>query len=436
MINEELFDILGYYEPGFVHMRINTTEELKDLNKLAADPTTASYFSTFFHEYIHFLQNLTTTSGVMRTVFLIDALKEFIQHVRNDGVAEFKTPLKFSNTYNVEANAKLQEIYLGQHRSIEYMRYSHYSIDYVEVADRDGVIKRPPRYTIHYYTRSQVLSTFYFGSACLTEYVAHTIQQKFAPETRHPDIPYLVAELIVFQEYPEFGRDPMLIMALCDAAMMNYHCAQMFFDLLTAMKHQAFVPAEPGDIYEFMDRNFTFTDGSNSYKVADLFSQQLDMVIYHFKDALQAEVFVHNLRWLDHIVREGHALRTAVPSFFSYLVEEERKLSPFFYDIFSRFGSPFITNKNDKGGFIPPRIIDADGIQPYQLLVFKEIIHTFTGQRRCGLYDFCRSHSEKVIVNEDCLSAPWKRGMSDDLCPYGQFWKTWGLNGEVPVQGI
>lgn len=434
-INTELFDILGYYEPGFVHMRINTSEELKDLNKLAANPATAQHFSTFFHEYIHFLQNLTTTSGVMRTVFLIDVLKEFIQQVRNDGVAEFKTPLAFTNDYNVQANGELQVLYLGQHKKIDYIRYSHYTVDQVAVADKDGNTKQVPRYTVHYFSQAQQPAKFYFGSACLTEYVAHAIQQRFAPETRHPDVPYLAPELILAKEYPEFGSDTMLIMSLCDAAMMSYHSAQMFFDLIAAMKLQRFVPIEPEDIYDFMNKNFTFHNETESFQVADLFTQQLQTVLYHFNDALKSEIFEPNLRWLDHIIREGHALRTAVPAFFAYLVDDERKLSTLFYDIFARIGSPFMTNEKQQGGFIPPKIIEATGIQPYQLLVFKEILNTFNGQRSCGMYKFCKTHSEKELVNQDCLTAPWKRGSNDDLCPYGQFWKTWGLNGEIPVPG-
>jgi hypothetical protein len=432
-MNIEAFDILGKYQPGYLHMQINTDADLKDLNKLASDPATAQYFSTFFHEYIHFLQDITTASGLMRSVYLIDVLKEFIHQVKNDGKSEFKTPLKLTNNSNLEANTTLQKLYRGDDKVIDYIRYSHYTVEFTEVRDKDGTIKNVVQYEITYYSRSGQLGTFIFGSACLMEYVAHAIQYTFAPNTPHPDVPYLVPELVLEKEYPEFGNDPMKIAALCDASMMSFHSAQMFFNLINAMKHQKFVPNKPKDVYEFMHKNFTLHGSDRNYTVDDLFESQLEMALYQLNDALKSDIFEPNRYWVNHIFKEGFALRKAVPDFFTHLVESEGKLSTFYFDIFNRIGSPFITNKNEIGGFIPPRIIDATGIQPYQLLVFREIIMIFYGQRKCGMYNFCKIHAERPIINADCLTEPWKRGVADDLCPLGQFWKTWGLNGEVPI---
>jgi hypothetical protein len=432
-MNIEAFDNLGRYQPGYLHMQINTDIELKDLNKIASDPATAHHFSTFFHEYIHFLQDITTTSGLMRTIYLIDVLKEFIFQVKNDGKAEFKTPLKLSNDRNLQANEALQKIYRGDEKPIDYIRYSHYTVDFVTLADKDGVISKVPRYEITYYSRASQTGTFFFGSACLMEYVAHTVQTTFAPHTQHPDVPYLVPELILEKEYPGFGSDPMTIAALCDASMMNFHAAHMFFDLINTMKQQQFVPNEPKDVYDFMNKNFKLQGKDGDFTVNDLFDSQLEIALYQLNDALKSDIFEPNRFWVNHIFKEGAALRKAVPDFFVHFVEDKGMLTTFFYDIFSRIGSPFFTNNAEMGGFIPPRIIDATGIQPYQLLVFKEIIMIFLGKRECGMYNFCKTHSTEEIVNADCLTAPWKRGIADDLCPLGQFWKTWGLNGEIPI---
>jgi hypothetical protein len=75
MILTEL-ETLGYYEPGFLHLKVNIDQEITDLNQLARDAATAPYFATFFHNYIHFLQNLTTVSGLITSLFLIDLIRD------------------------------------------------------------------------------------------------------------------------------------------------------------------------------------------------------------------------------------------------------------------------------------------------------------------------------------------------------------------------
>jgi len=115
------------------------------------------------------------------------------------------------------------------------------------------------------------------------------------------------------------------------------------------------------------------------------------------------------------------------------LIEVPFQLSHLYYNIVSKLGTPFFTNVNGVGSFIPPSAIDPTGIQPYQLLVFKEIINIYMGDKKCGLYNFCKTRPDKDITNEHCLTSPWERGTEDELCPLGQLWKTWGLNGQIPI---
>lgn len=430
------FDVLGFYEPGFFHLKVNTDHELVDLNQLANDPETAPYFSTFFHEYIHFLQDITTSSGLVKTIHLIDVLKEYIYEVRNDGKAEFKTPLTLSNPSNMDANNQLQSIYRGDVKPVSYIKYSHYDQEIEIVADKDGQVFNVTRYRVSYHLADGRPGSFYFGSACIKEFVAHALQSKYAPSTIHADIPYNVAALIVEKEFPELADDNMMITALCDASMLALHPAQMFFELIIKMNSRQFIPKDAMEIYNFMHDNFTFDAPVGKINLDELIDFQVTMAIDQLQNVLQSEIFEPNLRWVNHLLFEAYTLRKEIPDFMTRLVECEGKLSPFFYSIFHRIGSPFFTNQQGKGGFIPPKTLDATGIQPFQLLVFREIIKVFSGQRQCKMYEFCRTHSEKDITNEKCLTSPWERGMEDELCPFGQFWKTWGLNGETPVSQL
>lgn len=75
----------GEYIPAFFEMYLKIDGEI-DLNKLSERD-----FSLFFHEYIHFLQDITTTYG-LTTCY---AYGEYVQSVVNDIYAKVNKPLKF-----------------------------------------------------------------------------------------------------------------------------------------------------------------------------------------------------------------------------------------------------------------------------------------------------------------------------------------------------
>jgi hypothetical protein len=427
------FETRGYYEPGFLHLRVNTDQELIDLNKFGAEPATANYFSTFLHEYVHFLQDITTTTGLANTIHYIDMIKEVNDEIINDGKPDFKVPFVFSNTNNIVANKKLRNIYAGYTKAIEYIRYESYQVLHQVVPDKDGKESIVEIYKVHYYTRSGIKLSFDFGWICLTEYVAHTVQNQMVPGTDHAYVPYVVPELIIEKEYPAFGRDPLLISALCDACLMSYHPAQMFFKTILQMKADKFVPVSTKEVYDFIYAGIAFKSETGLITVQQLYDQTVEKAIAQLADALKSDIFEPNLRWVKHIFMEARALRTGNPDFITKLVKSPGQLSEMFYEVFAKLGTPFFTNKKEAGAFVPPRNFDPVGIQPYQLQVFKEIINLFHGKKGCGLYNFCKQKTGEDITNDNCQQAPWKRGEEKDLCPFGQFWKTWGLNGQFPV---
>jgi hypothetical protein len=426
------FETRGYYEPGFLHLRVNTDEELIDLNKFAADPATAAYFSTFLHEYVHFLQDVTTINGLANTIHYIDMIQEVNYEVIHSGRADFKVPFAFSNANNIQANKQLRNIYAGYQKPIDYIKYDSYQVLHQVVKDKEGNEHYPEIYKVHYYTRSGIKLSFNFGWICLTEYVAHAIQNKFVPGTDHSDVPYVAPELIIHKEYPEFGSDTMMIAALCDASLMSYHPAQVFFKTIQQMKADKFIPATPKEVYDYAYASISFRNGTGAVSTSVLYEQTAERADRQLADALKSDIFAPNLRWVKHVFASAKKLRLENPSFITDLVNSPGQLSETFYAVFGKLGTPFFTNKNYSGGFVPPKNLSHEGIQPYQLLVFKEIIDVFHGKRHCGLYQFCKQRPDRDITNHNCLTAPWKRGVEEDLCPFGQFWKTWGLNGHFP----
>ena len=61
---------LGYYEPSFFRLHVSTTEKLSDLDALSIENK-----SVFIHEYVHFLQDLTTSFGLINLCNIVNIQK-------------------------------------------------------------------------------------------------------------------------------------------------------------------------------------------------------------------------------------------------------------------------------------------------------------------------------------------------------------------------
>ncbi len=67
MEQNRLYTTLGYYMPSFYYMNIGEGNDKLDVNKLNDHD-----LSVFFHEYIHYLQDITTFDGVNRAYCVND----------------------------------------------------------------------------------------------------------------------------------------------------------------------------------------------------------------------------------------------------------------------------------------------------------------------------------------------------------------------------
>lgn len=424
---------LGYYEPGFIHLQVATAEELHDLNKLAANAATAKWVSTFFHEYIHFLQDITSTHGLLNFLHAVQYLKNANKQALENKQAAFKVPLEITNAFNFKTNTALRSVYYGTSSVASSVTYLEYVTEYQNVTTNGGTVLRVPKYRIRYYDNgAQTKMVCHFGSLHIKEYMAHAIQNQFAPNTPHYDIPYVLVELIVKKEYPPLGADTSLILALCDAALMHYHPAQLFFHALTKMRDAQWKPGAVDSVYAFVFDGLELSWEKRSETVDSLYKQTSGAAISEFCDCLRADIFRDNVKWFETLISEAMNLRAAHRGFFTKLVTSPGKFSPLFSEIIERLGIPFLTNAASNGYFLPPEKLKHLAIYPYFPRVFRAISMTYRGHKDCLLHAFCEKRTDKKVTDAHCLNSPWERVNQPELCPYAQMWKTWGLVGKKP----
>ncbi|WP_241282608.1 hypothetical protein [Chryseobacterium timonianum] len=421
-MEKEKLEQLGYYLPGFLRLTINSNIDFSDLNKVMTDDK--KEFSTFLHEYIHFLQNITTVHGLYLSIQHIDIILYAVAKVRRED-EEFIIPVDLSTEVNFLAQAALRRLYLGDGNNINAVLYQAYRSENVKIQPEAGESFDQNRFIadcINYngYTNEK----YVIGSTAIKEFVAYSIQNKFFL-VDSPDTPYKIVDLIISKEVPELADKLDLKIMMCEASLMTFHPAETLFAAIEKLKKAEKIPVNPREIYDFVI-------AVRDLNVSKMFDDVYSGVIEKYNHLFQSEIYKGDLHWLKTLLERAKLLRNTEPDFLIKLVSDSGNLTHYFSEVLDSLGTPFFTNKELKGYFIPPKDIENEPSQPYLLNAVAEVMHILYGQSSCGMLNFCNQTEAKPTVNEQCTRAPWEKMTDYGLCPFCQIWKTFGLNEKQP----
>ena len=123
-----------YYKPSFFNMKIDLPIDLMDLNNLEDGA-----MGLYFHEYIHYLQDISTIYGLMNISTITYYIQACAHYVQKDKTSfKFKAPIDLKDIVNTEdsndkglINFKLRKTYIGSSISTKYRYIANlnYSIE-------------------------------------------------------------------------------------------------------------------------------------------------------------------------------------------------------------------------------------------------------------------------------------------------------------------
>lgn len=73
-LSDKYYRTLGFYSPSLFHIHLDGIGRIKDMSSWEEEQK-----STFLHEYVHFLQDVTTVQGLNNMY----RLGEFVRYVTN-----------------------------------------------------------------------------------------------------------------------------------------------------------------------------------------------------------------------------------------------------------------------------------------------------------------------------------------------------------------
>ena len=408
---------LGTYYPAFFDLYLNTD---KSMEKLSITAMTDVERSAFFHEYIHFLQDVSTTTGL----FNIYVINEYFRLVATQYATQnpFVLPVQLRNDNfgNVQLNQHINLSIFGERREYPYSTVVITKIkqeDKATALSKSKGINRIP--TIKFESHNE---WWEFGYKEIMESMAYILQRLCTKAYTSPEYPYLVAEKMAEFINSTFAKSLLNVLALCDVSLMTDQPGAYFVDYIQRITKEGRSIAKPEEIYD----DFYSIVGVDCNGIQTSSLAHYTTLYNAAKQALKSYIAIPCIRqklnkWIDMVFDIGYNIRDKYRYFFLELARDGDIMSnKTFNAIFYTIGSPLMHNNKGAYGRFPSHPSDYGDVSQY-LLAILPIVESFNnGKTECYMKPFCISSGRKT---DDRCKTPWLKKCELRLCPVATIWK-------------
>jgi hypothetical protein len=405
----------NYYVPSFFWIELNTSLELKDILNTKKE-------HVFFHEYLHFLQDLILNYGLTNTSKVLNVIKSMYHNVKdleNKGNFYLNVPFDFSADKFRETNNKLFRNYLGY---VKTLKVDNIIIEKVieSVTDVNGY--KLKTYKVQY----NKTETVNFGAHALIESICQILQKRcYNLTVAKKYLPYDLPELVAIHYCNFFEKNQAAIIDLCEYSLMFYNSAEIFMYLLEELKKDSYIPQSTGDFYNYMYQKIQ-PEGES---IESLFDKSITLLKEDIQGVFTSELYDGFKKWIFNVLDNAIILRKNNKLVFSILLKSNP--TNFLMRSIINIGMPPTFNQEGQM-FVKNEAIEiSDWV--YLARAVSEVFSTLIyGNKECGFKEACMSandaRNKKININEYCDNEPWKKINETELCPYCQVWKTFGLS--------
>lgn len=421
--------ILGSYMPAFFHMDLSLPFPS---GTLFNEPFSEKHLSIFTHEYIHFIQDISTYVGLNNAYVYSECIHGIVTTIYKQPKGELKIPVSIPTNYgNIDLNKFVNTESIGTIREQTEFFIKKIVIKEIPVPYNNPFIKSLTRIILISVKGDVVM----FGSRAIMESMAYLMETMITKgSVGADDYPYHAAELVVEYYYPDFGRDKLRIIALCDASMQFSEPGKIFVQSLQNFKEKRFLPSNANEVIDYFYLNPCVQMGEKKkieiglLTMGFMVGERLKLYMNHH----QFKPF-HNV--IHTLIGFGMKERLSNKYFMLDIVRNGYILDNVLMRRYIRtIGTPIIKDSNDDYWNVPP---DGKTSNDYWLEYFPAIEEIYNclaeGQTICGMYTWCEK-SPKTKEDSRCIYEPWSRINDNALCPYAMLWKHWMLEGYLPKE--
>lgn len=432
----KLFDQnTSFYMPAFFKIKLATSKQFEDVFGSEVE-------AVFFHEYLHFLQDVLTTYGLTNMSKVFNCIKDLYHQVakmKSEDDFILARPIDFSGT--TEINDELFALYL---------KYTNTKILSVDTEVCNILITQKSPYgdsgllVNEYCIELSDGNKYYLGAHAIMECLCHTVQKKVYNSKYTLQVPYDLPLLVwnyYFKNLPEIKNNMNLFLDLLEFSLQFYHPAEILFKTIDILLNKSAVKFDiiESCFYNQLIRTWNSSDGENCN---ELYEKSLETVVKDVNGTLVSDVYIQYKNWIIQVLQNSNSYKSKNKFFFSKLynmsIYEARQFISYMFD---KIGLPPVYNKNG--------IIFIKGVIEEQRKVLSPFayISFFCSQALLSVYSYLRGFSkgcdedmrqsciyinnatkfDVYNVDDKCTSAPFEKFNLVRMCPFTAVWNTLGL---------
>ncbi len=425
---------LGFYEPSVFHLYTRGTGKINDLPKWDTQQA-----STFLHEYVHFLQDITTVKGIQNLYINGEYLRLVSKKVKDSDYKVIRPINPLVAGYNVGSNWQVSRFTLGEtdNKAIKYISFTRDISKSVkdDLTQQKLVIGRI-LVTCQCYDGSK--KQYCFGTKQVMEGMAKMIQETVFPPSQKmsPYNPYYIAIDLANDIMNGLGSNIPTMIAIFDYALQSSNPGWAFVNYIEQKKKEGYKSVTLTHDIVYNDLNHakvqSHTLGITTLKNGYLDLQKLAKEV--IKDYTGGIWIFKNIEvWYNSIIKRGMMVRQKTPDFFvSLSFGGDIRKDGLFSQLLLLFGTPIVTNRKHDFDFLKPNKITITRDELMQVYAMMQINRVFwsKGPFVCPLRKYCQSQLygiRKQKVDIRCLKAPWKRMRPFNRCMFNIWWKFKGF---------
>lgn len=410
-----LFNDFGEYIPGFFKISIN--KELHD----GIDWTEFSEQekATFVHEYVHFLQDISTTRGISNFNYLAKLLQLYFFKA-NEYTDRITLPIDIekSNVENAYKQSELISFYSGYDNHIKIHHIDDIKREPDELINDINLDFDDVLYAINIYYNNKP-APHLFGTHCIAESMAYLIERNsFNATERINEFPYNICELICQQVYPQILKNKNILVAICELSLMHYHSGDMFWNLLNHIKNNNLE-------FEYIDDFELYIKNKTNFLIDIMDKNKLessDSINFLYNPRMPGMEEVNTVI-LDYITK-GNIVRNNNLFFISRIIESTNP-EQYFLNLLNKFTIPILCDSNNQ-------IFSEKDL--FMMIVPLALLNFFspTTSTECILHKYCLEQNNPLI-DTTCLKEPWRQCSKDILCPFATYWHFYSLSDKAVI---
>ena len=427
MYNEVDYDKkLGIYKPSFFYIELDVGTEFADILK------NTSSLSVFFHEYIHFLQDILTINGINNTRSIFLLLQNAISFMQQSKNGIKSLPHYFPSKNKIDYKSIIQYTYGNNDKNIFKMLNNSSKI--IKITPEKNILYNKPIMT-YYITFDNIQFKYQLGTRDIKEGMAFFLQEwVFGKDIPIPPIfPYKTIEMLVNYFSPNSFPEKIYLIALCELSLTCANPMMFFIETLEVFSQEGYVPNNINDFEKkvMLGRKIDCNDIIyDDCKV--LYNYLVDELINQYKVLLNNDLFSDTISWLNILLENSKHIiyNKTLPITMLFISDGKKYFQQTVTDI---LGSPIIYLKGKRRG----HFFDVHGASGnlYFLRVLERFMHSLYYGTSCWLDEYCKEICTSLQIDDytddNCRKYPTRRIRPNANCPFVYICDLFGLPEDV-----